>query len=234
MSKPGKLLQPVGLTARQIPRRRFNEVISRVQGLGGNFEAEGFSAGDIRAAKLPRVRGREVRFELRTALAPGGNASAWLLHWSPSSSDFTIFGASMLWFTVHDAYGMFYGRKRGAYGSPHNLGSRGRAQWCQDARRWEITYLQPAALMLTGTTTATVSSTGPFTVSSPTVMQPIGGLICDQDPGANMTVHAVHEHWADVQSGARIEAAWNEDTGQWEWIQSDCPVAAEESSSASA
>ena len=82
--------------------------------------------------------------------------------------------------------------------------------------------MQLHALLITGTLTGDLDTEdSTFTISGAAVMQPIGGLICDQDPAGEITVYNTHG-W-EATSEARVVAAWNEATGSWEAIQVDCP-----------
>jgi hypothetical protein len=159
-----------------------------------------------------------VRFQLSSsALTPGGTAQAYRLYYDGGIvvTDTEI--------TVVDELGLHRGRATDAYGSPHNLGSRGLAWKCFDREEYAILWMQPAALWLRGVTEAAVNSTdATFELDSHAVAQPIGGLICDQDPGDTITVQNIHD-W-DIDSGASVLAAWNEAATQWEAVQVTCPA----------
>jgi hypothetical protein len=186
-----------------------------------NAQSEDFGyAPDVPADIVPfELR----RFELVEDLAPGGSARArWL---KGDDRDYTLSTSDDDQFTVHDPLGVHRGRKKDKYTGSHAQGSRGLAWKPHDHDAWEILTLQPHALMVRGVTSAAVQSTDAtfeITSASLKVMQPIGGLICDQDPGENLTVQNDLD-W-DIDSGGLVFAAWDEDAEEWIAIQAACPA----------
>ena len=123
-------------------------------------------------------------FELKDDLTPGGSATALLREWNSGTSQYET-GTDE--FEVYDVFGEYRGRKKDKYTTPHDAGSRGEAVQNTQNSHWEIKELQPAALMILGQATADFS-TATFTIDGVVVLQPIGGLITDQDPAGNITV----------------------------------------------
>jgi len=159
--------------------------------------------------------------ELKDALAPGGHATAHPRDWDGSAWVTDTTASREI--EVYDEIGTCRGRGKGTYSSPHDAGSIARVRLNTQSSRWEIVDLQPNALLITGLATAAVASTdSTFTIDGVTVMNPSGGLICDTDPAAAITVYNVHS-W-DADDDARVEAAWNETTDHWEALQVTCPA----------
>jgi hypothetical protein len=155
------------------------------------------------------------RFELKDALAPGGNATAYLWESDGPNTDIE--------FEVYDALGTCRGRAKDAYGSPHNQGSRGYAAFMPETEHWEVISVQPHALTIRGQATGDVATTdSTFTIDGTAVMQPTGGLITDQDPAGNITIYNVFS-WEGDEDG-EVQADWNEGTDRWEASQFECPA----------
>jgi hypothetical protein len=153
------------------------------------------------------------RFELKDDLAPGGTADAYLLEDGEVNEEKV--------FEITDKRGIYRGRKKDKFVSPHDQGSRGEAEY-RDGE-WQIRWLTPQSLMIHGKLTADLATTdSTFTIDGVTVMNPIGGLITDQDPGDDVTVYNIFS-WEGDNNGI-VVAVWNQDTGRWEAIQVECPA----------
>ena len=81
--------------------------------------------------------------------------------------------------------------------------------------------MQPSALLIVGLAYTDYGTGVDLEIDGVTVMQPVGGIITDTDPAANITV--VNSHAWEVDEDARVVAAWNENTEQWEALQITCP-----------
>lgn len=170
----------------------------------------------------PLVRSRvgTRQFELKDALTPGGSATAYRRNWNDTSEEWEADTDDE--FEVYDELGIYRGRAKDAYSSPHDEGSIGWAQK-QKSGRWEITHLTPAALMIRGQNTAAVATTdSTFTIDGVAVAHPIGGIITDQNPAGNITIYNVHDMEGD--NNGEVTAIWNEATDHWEGVQMDCPA----------
>ena len=159
----------------------------------------------------------DARFELKDALSPGSNATAYVRRWNGSAwevdTDIEI--------EVYDVDGMFRGRAKDAYSSPHNDGSRGIARYISASSHWEIMVMQPHALWLVGDVYADFADTdSTFEIDGVEVAFPVGGLITDTDPAANITVYNIHG-W-DGDANAKAEVRWNENQDRWECTELDC------------
>lgn len=182
--------------------------------------------GDDKCAivRLGQLVDGPARFELKDALTPGGNATAYLRTWSGSAwvTDTAVE------FEVYDVLGKFRGRARTAYADPHDDGSFGEARYNTESGHWEIESLTPHALMISGLTVAEVLATDAhfhITVASTAVMQPTGGIICDQDPAVSggMQIDNANLDWA-LDSGAYVIAVWDEANDKWQALQGHCPA----------
>ena len=154
------------------------------------------------------------RFELKEDLAPGGSAEAYFL-----DSDDAI-DETRAPFTVTDVKGKWRGRARDKFSSTDNQkGSQGTCYHPHDVDRWEITDMQPHALMIRGTLPATLAATAStLTINSVVVMEQPGALITDQDPAGSITVYNVPGLVGS--SGDSVRAVWNEDAVRWELVDS--------------
>lgn len=154
------------------------------------------------------------RFELKDALTPGSNATA-----HPLDKDGVVDTTAANEFEVYDFHGLYRGRARNAYSSPHNRGSRGEAKRHSDSGHWEIVQMEPHALMIKGAATADWTAST-FTIDGVTVLQPIGGIITNFDPAGNVTVTDTFD-W-DGSNNDTVIAVWNETSGIFEAIQIIC------------
>jgi len=162
--------------------------------------------------------GNLVRFELKYALVPGGTAMANFL----SSTGVVDAG---LEFAVTDFLGTHRGRAAGEFAAPHHRGSQGYAVWMPDggtAGRFELTDMTPHALEIKGSLEGTlVKDTATFLISGVTVRQPIGGIITDTDPAANITVQ---NRAFDGDNQSVVYATWDEAEADWYALDVLCPV----------
>jgi hypothetical protein len=167
------------------------------------------------------VAGRTFReaiklFELKTALTPGSTADAYPLddEGDPITDDADVV------FEVVDTRGIYRGRAKDAYSSPHDQGSRGEARLRNGV--WEITYLQPHALLIRGQLTADLEATdATCTIDGVEVMQPSGAIIVTTDPAANVTSTNRHKH--EGSENGEVTAAWDEANDVFYNVQTDCP-----------
>jgi len=171
-----------------------------------------------RGMLIPIVADEILHFELKYDLAPGGSARAYLLKWDGDSLEVD----EDTEFNVFDALGLWRGRARDKFPSPHNQGSRGCARMVGDQNDLEIIQMTPHALMIRGKADDDwTASTFALTGDALKVMSPIGSLITDQDPANAFTVHDIFD-WSGSKDDI-VVAAWNEEDTQWEAIQISCP-----------
>ena len=155
------------------------------------------------------------RFELNASHSPGGSATEALLLVDGAADTDAIF-------TVNDPQSMYRGRARGAFGSPHNRGSQGEAQYMPATGTWDIAWMQPHALTIKGSLTGDLASgTGTFSISGVAVMNPPGAIITDTDPGANVTIT---NRRFDGDAGDEVLAVWDEDSEVWKTPDVMCPI----------
>jgi len=166
--------------------------------------------------RLPRAKSPDTvrAFELKDAHTPGATSTAYLRTWDGDSYETDTDTE----FEAVDERGVFRGRAKDAYSSPHDEGSLGEAVLRNG--QWEITWMTPHALKIQGAAVGdfTASST---TIDGVTVMQPSGAIIVDQDPAAAMTVYDIF-NW-DGSEDDLIIAVWNENTDHWEIQEIVCP-----------
>ncbi len=157
-------------------------------------------------------------FELKNDLVPGGSAGAYSLNLSgnPITND------ASTEITVYDALGQFMGRAKDKFSSPHNQGSRGVARWCNYFKKWHVEKLTPHALMIRGIATDDVAEgDDTFDIEEVRILFPTGAIICDHDPGEDTTVENIFKHAID--EGYPAQANWNQQSGEWDSVQSACP-----------
>lgn len=158
-----------------------------------------------------------INFELKDALSPGESTTAHPRLWN---------GAAYVTdtdteFLVFDVLGQFRGRGIDDFSSPHNEGSFGTAVRGLTVARWEIEDLQPTALMLHGQLTDDVTG-GSFTIDGVEIMQPVGAIITDTDPGEDINVNNLFSFDGDDNGECII--VWNEADEVWDAIQMECPA----------
>lgn len=160
-------------------------------------------------------------FELKYDHTPGATTTVYRLAWDGAALSVD----ADCEFDASDSLGVYRGRAKDKFASPHNQGSRGWARYFPEpgTERWEMHFMQPCALWIEGLTYSAVQTTdATFDIDGVHVMQPVGGLICDQDPAAAMTIQNTFDHRAD--SNATAVAAWDETSDHWDGIQVKCPV----------
>ena len=196
--------------------KRIAKVVQRVErGVQGSTYRE--------PRRTPQILGGgsnlHPHFELKTALTPGGVATAYLRRYS-SVSDVYVTDTDTE-FIVSDVEGLYRGRAKGAFSSPHDLGSIGEARYFAESNRFEIERMQPHALWLVGDVYADfATSDSTFEVDGIEIAFPIGSIITDTDPAANITVHNIHG-W-DGDANDKAEVRWNEEQTRWECTELDC------------
>ncbi len=157
----------------------------------------------------------EWRFELKNALSIGGTAQAYFRRWTGAAwvTDTTIE------ITVTDRKGVYLGRGVTTYSSPHDTGSMGTAKYWPDSNKWEITWLQPHALMIRGKATAIWTGTT-FSIDGVAIMQPSGAIITQVDPGSNITI-SDWLNWDGLENDD-VLAVWDQDSETFKAIQKTC------------
>lgn len=191
----------------------------------------------------------ELKTPLEQADSPSTgpqSAEAYVLQWDEANSQYTLptDDEDAISATVIDVWatlGMCRGRCRDQYDAPYDVGSTGIAVLAPESGRWEIVRMRPSATLIRGTMTG-VAAAGDgddlevgdphcyITVATmPTgaeyhsaVLQPIGGLITDQDPAEEMQVFNSLDWNAD--DGATVRARWDEPNERWELDWIDCPA----------
>ena len=155
------------------------------------------------------------RIELKDALSPGGQATAYFRRWTGAAyvTDTTVE------IEVYDVLGVFRGRGKDDYSSPHNDGSFGEVEYWPDSNRWEIKRLTPHATHIKGL--ATGDWNGGFVyIDGHSIVLPTGAIITDQDPGGNITVRDRY-NW-DGSENDMIDAVWDESADEWRMQQKAC------------
>jgi len=161
-------------------------------------------------------------FEVKYAHTPGATTEVHPLIWS--GTDWVVDTQASHEFGVKDYWGIFRGRAKDAYASPHNQGSRGYAVYSGTKPcGWHMRWLQPHALMVKGQLTDDLASTdSTFEIDGFEIMQPTGGLIVDQDPGDDLTIQNTFSCEGD--DNGIVIAEWNEAQAHWEAQGIACPA----------
>ena len=153
-----------------------------------------------------QAKRRLRHFELNGHLVPGGSAPAFPRQFDGTDSYTTDTGGTQ--FTVHDMLGIHRGRKRGAYSSPHDTGSRGIAE--QRNGLWQIITMEPHALLIRGE--VNMGSAGldagdaVITIDNVKIMNPVGAIL------AEGPVTQVVNLFGDAgDDGALVLAVWEDD-----------------------
>ncbi len=170
-------------------------------------------------------RGQGVRrFELKDNLPSSGSVSTGQQATAhPVNAAGVVDTAVDREFEVHDELGVYRGRKKDKYSSPHSQGSRGVARWSPDAQEWEILSMQPHALQIKGPLTgALVKATGSFNIDGVTVMQPPGAIITDTDPATS--TFGITNRAFDGDNNAVCIATWDEAAQDWLALDIPCPA----------
>ncbi len=162
----------------------------------------------------PAVR----HFELKEALDPGDNATAYGRKYVDGS--WTTSTDADDEFQVYDIQGEFRGRKKDKYAGDHTQGSRGRAVWTPDRGVFEITHLTPHALLIQGALTDAATADANFSIENVIVLNPVGAIITDSDPAGSINVTNVFGHWGSDEN--LVVAAWDEKNTRWIGLQMEC------------
>jgi hypothetical protein len=156
---------------------------------------------------------RVWRFELLTALLPGGTATANLL----SCGDDHYRLQTEVEITVWDALqGAYWGRAR----NQSAAGSQGYAIYMPDADRWEILKLHDRAWRCNATLAAAMAATDGY--------GSVNNVVATDDgwPPVGSTADTLHVAnmlgWA-ANIGAKCKIEFNAAGGQWEFYQVQCP-----------
>lgn len=157
------------------------------------------------------------RFELKDALTPGGNATAYACDdaWAEDTS---------VEFEVYDSLGTRRGRAKDALSSPNDKGSQGYARFMPDSGHWEIVDMQPHALHITALVNeasgvATTDST--FAIDNIAIKSPTGALFMEDLTSGDKAYNVFG--WK-LDNNGRVDLDWNEATDHWETIQGKCPA----------
>lgn len=153
-------------------------------------------------------------FEMQEAITPGQTKTAFLIDDGVLDTDTT--------FEVEDLLGIFRGRAKDAFSSPHNQGSRGIAVAWPGATNWSILEFQPHALMIHGQLTADIVAGGNFTIESAVVFSPVGSIITNTDPAANISI--INLFGFDGDDEGECVAVWDENGVRWVALQVECIV----------
>lgn len=163
-------------------------------------------------------------FELKTALpssggsvSPGQHAEAFLvdgLGVTDTSNSFVIY----------DELGIYRGREKDKYSSPHNDGSKGKVRFDPLRGRLIIEQMTPHALQIMGTineSTGLSSTDSSFDVDNVYVMQPPGAIITDTDPASGSFGVTNREFDGDNNDEAIL--TWDENDVDWKALDVMCP-----------
>lgn len=175
---------------------------------------------------VDRGIGRQ-RFELKDNLPSSGSVSA-----GQQATAHPVDAAGVVdtdvdrEFEVYDELGVYRGRAKDKYSSPHDQGSRGVAKWSPDAQKWLIVSMQPHALKIMGVINEPVDDVEKadteFNVDAVYVMQPSGGLITDTDPAS--TAFVIKNRSFDGDNNTECIADWDENDTDWKATDVICPV----------
>ena len=172
-------------------------------------------------------RGRgDRRFELKDNLPASGSVIAGQQATAhPVNAAGVVDTAVDQEFEVYDELGVYRGRKKDKYSSPHNQGSRGIARWSKDAQKWFIVSMQPHALQIMGVINeagdvAAADST--FDVDAVYVMQPPGAIITDTDPASS--TFGITNREFDGDNNDEAIATWDEKDTDWKALDVMCPT----------
>lgn len=153
----------------------------------------------------------------RSSVSPGQEVIAHPRDWNGSAWVTDTAGGSE--YTVVDELGVYRGRGRSQYSSPHNQGSLGRSRFNSESGEHEIVQLEPHALMIRGTTTGEWTA-GSFNIDTVKVMQPIGAIITDYDPADDIPINDFLDF--EGSSSDVIVAVWDEEDVDWKLLQKAC------------
>jgi hypothetical protein len=161
------------------------------------------------------------RFELKTALEPGGSATAYLLYLD--GSDYNITSSdpknNEVEFEVVDSQGDLNGKARTEKGH----GSRGFTKWMPDSKRWEIVRIQMYNKIIATTKGAVLSTAGSYTVDNVTPMKGISPLDDPTDMAEELTIRNTFSD--KIDNNGIITASWNQVAKRWETDDVTCSTA---------
>ena len=143
------------------------------------------------------------RFELKDALTPGGQATAYLLDKNGDEDTDQEF----------EVYDQVLGDIRAP------VGAKGYAKFFADSERWEILVIQRQATKCKGLVKGATVSPNDFTVDNVTAyngLSPVAG------PSSELTVKNTFSD--DADDNAIISFSWNETDDQWEEDDILCPA----------
>ena len=146
---------------------------------------------------------RVWRFELKDALTPGGNATAYLLDSAGAEDTDQEF----------EVYDQVFGDMRAP------IGAKGYAKFFADSERWEILRIQRQATKCKGLVKGATTSPTSFTVDN---VVNYNGLSPVASAATELTV--VNTFSDDADDNAVISFSWNETDDQWETDDIKCPA----------
>ncbi len=153
----------------------------------------------------------EAYFELKDALTPGATVTAYLRVDGVTDTDTE--------FEVKDVFGKYRGRAKGAFSSPNDRGSLGRAVLFRGV--WEIRELEPHAMKikaLIDMSSGLLTTDPNITIDTVTITQPEGAILLDPTITEVTNVLSV----AGDDDGI-VFAEWNRNLGVFEGVPA-CPV----------
>lgn len=182
------------------------------------WRGQRYSISGIRKRGNTLLPHQLARFELTADLAPTETATAIRLvpegnDWTYSDPEHTV--------TVRDVLGTTRGKAR----TEALPGTRLYAVKPHDHEDWDIVSAQSWPLMIRGQLTAALATTdATFLIDGVAVMSPVGAIAVGHiiNGSSQVTVYNVLAHEGD--DNGEVIAGWNEATGHWEVIQTECPA----------
>jgi len=159
------------------------------------------------------------RFELKDTLAPGGQATAYLLE----DLSGTLTPNTNIEFEVYDRHSEFRGRARNAGVC---AGSRGRARYFGDSQLWEIEKLQPHATMiraLVNEAGGVADTDATYNIDNVTIMQPVDTALFMSSDGTAPT-EANNQADGELDNNAVVILGWNDEQEDWDTFVGPCPA----------
>ncbi len=157
-------------------------------------------------------------FELKDPHTPGSTTAAHPRDWTGSA--WVTDTAANREFDVTDQLSEYRGRGKDDFSSPHNQGSLGVAERNTASGEWEIVRMQAHALWLVGNVYADFAAGVDFEIDGTEIAFPIGSIITNTDPAANIPVTNIH-NWDGSEDGV-AEVRWNEEQARYETPELDC------------
>ncbi len=117
--------------------------------------------------------------------------------------------------TAIDTLGVYRGRGKDDFTTPHNQGSLARIVLNSDSNLYEFRDMTPHATWIRGLSDAawTTPSTLFIATTGLNIMQPSGAIFTNNDPAVKITVNDVRD-WEGA-SGVIVEAFWDESTQEF-------------------